>query len=69
MCQTFINIGSLQQPQFQAEPNLRKQAKKTFFAISTVLSLCLHFFLINTHYTHVPLWTVSKENVMAIGQG
>ena len=43
MCQTFINIGSLQQPQFQAEPNLRKQAKKTCFAISTVLTLCYFF--------------------------
>ena len=43
ICQTFINIGSLQQPQFQAEPNLRKQAKKTCFAISTVLTLCYFF--------------------------
>ena len=61
MCQTFINIGSLQQPQFQAEPNLRKQGKKTCFAISTNLTLCYFFFLINTHYIHVPPWPVSGE--------
>ena len=53
MCQTFINIGSLQQPQFQAEPNLRKQGKKPALRSALFWRYAI-FFLINTHYIHVP---------------
>lgn len=70
MYQTLINIGSLQQPRFQVEPNLRKQAKKKHALRSALFCLYAIFFFLLIRTIHMyPYGQLVGKNVMAIGQG